>query len=218
MDLVTSLPTFVVAIVLISASPGPAMVLILRRAVMRGWRGAVPTVLGLEAGLYAWALLAAAGFAALVAASEGAFLALRIVGASVLVYLGVRARVAAWRYGGMNVGASRNDPTAASSRWRWWKAFWEGAMHGGDGRDCTPAEGAVLDTRVCKANLPALSRERLCLLVCPPMAGEPGRAGTHAAFDREQPPSRGEHPLGLGESRGDVLPVVNGGQRPHNRR
>ncbi|WP_440104378.1 hypothetical protein [Streptosporangium sp. H16] len=49
MDLVASLPAFVVAVVLISASPGPAMALILRRAALHGFRGAVPTVLGLEA-------------------------------------------------------------------------------------------------------------------------------------------------------------------------
>lgn len=97
MDLVSSLPTFVLAVVLISASPGPAMALILRRAALHGWRGAVPTVLGLELGLYVWALLAAAGFAALVAASEVAFLALRVVGAVVLVGLGIRAWRSAWR-------------------------------------------------------------------------------------------------------------------------
>ena len=91
MDLVTSLPAFVLAVFLISASPGPAMALILRRAAVGGFRAAVPTVLGLEVGLYAWALIAAAGLAALVAASEAAYLLLRVVGAVVLVALGVRA-------------------------------------------------------------------------------------------------------------------------------
>jgi threonine/homoserine/homoserine lactone efflux protein len=76
------LPAFVLAVVLISASPGPAMALIVRQAALRGLRGAVPTVLGLELGLYTWALLAAAGFAALVAASEVAYLVLRVVGRS----------------------------------------------------------------------------------------------------------------------------------------
>ena len=47
MDLVAALTAFVVAVFLISASPGPAMALILRRAALRGFRGAVPTVLGL---------------------------------------------------------------------------------------------------------------------------------------------------------------------------
>jgi len=96
-DLSVSLPAFVVAVLLISASPGPAMALILRRTALHGMRTAVPLVLGLELGLYLWALAAAAGFAALVAASEAAYWALKVVGACVLVYLGVRAWLAAWR-------------------------------------------------------------------------------------------------------------------------
>jgi threonine/homoserine/homoserine lactone efflux protein len=91
-----SLPAFVVAVLLISASPGPAMALILRRTALHGMRTAVPLILGLELGLYLWALAAAAGFAALVAASEAAYWALKVVGACVLVYLGVRAWRAAW--------------------------------------------------------------------------------------------------------------------------
>ena len=97
MHLSVSLPAFVVAVLLISASPGPAMALILRRTALHGMRTAVPLVLGLELGLYLWALAAAAGFAALVAASEAAYWALKVVGACVLLYLGVRAWVAAWR-------------------------------------------------------------------------------------------------------------------------
>lgn len=57
----------------------------------------MPTVLGLELGLYVWALVAAAGFAALVATSEAAFLVLRVVGACVLLYLGVKAWVGLWQ-------------------------------------------------------------------------------------------------------------------------
>src|SRR4051794_41861205 len=95
-ELSTSLPAFLLAVLLISASPGPAMALIFRRAALRGLAGAVPTVLGLEVGLYCWALFAGAGFAALVAASETAYLVLRVVGAAVLLWLGVRADRAAW--------------------------------------------------------------------------------------------------------------------------
>jgi threonine/homoserine/homoserine lactone efflux protein len=121
-EVVASLPAFVLAVVLISASPGPAMALIVRRAALRGLRGAVPTVLGLEFGLYAWALFAGAGFAALVAASEVAYLVLRVVGAAVLLVLGVRALRTAWRGGGAAVEAP------APSRRRWWGAVTEGAV------------------------------------------------------------------------------------------
>lgn len=104
MHLSVSLPAFVVAVLLISASPGPAMALILRRTALHGMRTAVPLVLGLELGLYLWALAAAAGFAALVAASEAAYWALKVVGACVLVWLGVRAWLAAWRSRGADAG------------------------------------------------------------------------------------------------------------------
>jgi len=127
MDLVTALPAFGLAVVLISASPGPAMALILRRAALHGVRGALPTILGLELGLYCWALLAAGGFAALVAVSETAFVVLRIVGAGVLVGLGLLA----WRNVWLLRGSGRVEPLATSaklSRRGWWTAFGEGLV------------------------------------------------------------------------------------------
>jgi threonine/homoserine/homoserine lactone efflux protein len=121
-DLIALMPAFVVAVLLISASPGPAMALILRRAAAHGWRAAVPTVLGLELGLYLWALMAAAGFAALVAVSEAAFVTLKVVGAGVLLYLGVRAWLSAWR-GRDDVAADQPSGSRA-----WWKSFGEGVV------------------------------------------------------------------------------------------
>jgi threonine/homoserine/homoserine lactone efflux protein len=123
-DVLASLPAFVLAVLLISASPGPAMALIFRRAALRGLRGAVPTVLGLEVGLYVWALFAGAGFAALVAASEVAYLVLRIVGAAVLLVLGFRAWRTAWRGRGAPVAAD----AAPAGRRRWWGSFTEGVV------------------------------------------------------------------------------------------
>jgi threonine/homoserine/homoserine lactone efflux protein len=126
-DLLSSLPTFLVAVVLISASPGPAMALILRRAVLQGFRGAVPTVLGLEAGLYMWALLAAAGVAALVAASEVAFIVLRVIGAAVLIALGVKAWLAVWRSRGSGAPVTAADAAPVRAR-GWWRSFAEAVM------------------------------------------------------------------------------------------
>ncbi|MEU8379429.1 LysE family translocator [Streptosporangium sp. NPDC048865] len=128
MDLVATLPAFVVAVVLISASPGPAMALILRRAALSGFRGAVPTVLGLEAGLYAWALFAAAGLAALVAASEVAFVVLRVIGAAFLLYLGLKAWRAAWRIRKAGPAPEPAGDTPPDPGRGWWRAFGEGAL------------------------------------------------------------------------------------------
>ena len=97
---ISALPAFLLAVVVIAASPGPAVVLILQRAGAHGFRAAIPTVLGIEAGLFLWALAAGTGMAALVAASEPAFLVLRVVGAIFLVYLGVKAIRSGWRLRG----------------------------------------------------------------------------------------------------------------------
>ena len=124
MDIVASLPAFLLAVVLISASPGPALALITRRAALQGARGALPTIVGLEAGLYVWALLAGAGLAALVAASETAYLVLRTVGAVVLLALGIRA----WRSAWADRGEATETPAGPPMRRSGWFAFAEGAV------------------------------------------------------------------------------------------
>jgi threonine/homoserine/homoserine lactone efflux protein len=123
-SVVASLPAFLGAVLLISASPGPAMALIIRRAALRGLGGAVPTVLGVELGLYAWALFAGAGFAALVAASRIAFVVLRVVGAAVLLYLGVRA----WRSARRREDDGEEEPAVTAWRRSWGGSFAEGAV------------------------------------------------------------------------------------------
>ena len=66
---------------------------------------------------------AGAGFAALVAASGVAYLVLRVVGAAVLLVLGVRAWRAAWRDTGHEVAA----PVRPTGR-GWWSGFGEGLL------------------------------------------------------------------------------------------
>ena len=94
------LPAFLLAVLVIAASPGPAFALIIQRAGTRGFRHAIPTVLGIEAGLFIWALAVGLGLAALVAASEVAFVVLKVAGAVFLAYLGIKALRAGWRLRG----------------------------------------------------------------------------------------------------------------------
>jgi threonine/homoserine/homoserine lactone efflux protein len=101
---------FVGVVGLIVVVPGPDMALVLRNGIGKGRRAAVETALGINAGLLVWALAAALGVAALVRASEPSFTALRIAGGVYLVWLGLRALLAAWRG-----GAEHQQPAAA--RW-----------------------------------------------------------------------------------------------------
>jgi threonine/homoserine/homoserine lactone efflux protein len=105
---------FMAAVVVGAMVPGATTALVVRRSALHGPRAAVPVIAGVELGLFTWAFMTALGTAALVAASEVGFLALKIVGACVLVYLGVQA----WR-------AARKDtidglPYIAASR-GWWR-------------------------------------------------------------------------------------------------
>lgn len=97
MHLLAQLPAFLAAVALISAVPGPAVALLIRRCSVDGFAAGVPIVLGLETGLYLWILAAGAGLAALVATSHVAYLVLRIAGAAVLLTLGIQALRAARR-------------------------------------------------------------------------------------------------------------------------
>ncbi|TDE09046.1 LysE family transporter, partial [Actinomadura sp. 6K520] len=85
-----SVVAFAGAAVLIAMAPGPSTVVIMRES-MRSRRAGLVTVLGNEAGVLAWGLAAAVGLSALLAASRLAYDGLRVAGAVVLVWFGVRA-------------------------------------------------------------------------------------------------------------------------------
>ena len=84
---------FVPIAALLTIVPGAATAMVVRSAMRGGWRAGVATIAGNEIGVVAWALLSVLGISALVAASEIAFLVLKVVGALVLVWLGVQS----WR-------------------------------------------------------------------------------------------------------------------------
>lgn len=82
---------------LVIVTPGQDTALTIRNALLGGRRAALFTAVGVSAGQALWALAAAAGVAALLAASEPVFVALRLAGAAYLVWLGVQALVSALR-------------------------------------------------------------------------------------------------------------------------
>lgn len=88
--MVQRLVPFVGLVAVLTAIPGPAIVLVIKSAVLRGRRSAVTTALGVFCGDLVWAGASLAGLTALLVASRPAFEALRFVGAAYLIYLGVR--------------------------------------------------------------------------------------------------------------------------------
>ena len=83
---------------LVIVTPGQDTVLTIRNTLLGGRRAGALTALGVCTGQAAWALATSLGLAALLAASEPAFVALKLVGAAYLVYLGAHALLAALRH------------------------------------------------------------------------------------------------------------------------
>jgi threonine/homoserine/homoserine lactone efflux protein len=83
--------TFIPIAALLTITPGAGTAMVVRSALRGGWRTAVLTIVGNSVGVVLWAALSVLGISALVAASEVAFLALKITGAVVLVGLGLQS-------------------------------------------------------------------------------------------------------------------------------
>jgi threonine/homoserine/homoserine lactone efflux protein len=77
--------------VLVTITPGAGTANVVRSALRGGWRSGVLTIAGNSVGVVIWGLLSVLGVSALIAASEVAFLVLKVTGACVLVWLGVQS-------------------------------------------------------------------------------------------------------------------------------
>jgi threonine/homoserine/homoserine lactone efflux protein len=76
---------------LVICTPGQDTALTIRNTLLGGRAAGVATSAGVSAGQSVWTLATSAGLAALVTASGPVFLAVRILGAAYLVYLGLRS-------------------------------------------------------------------------------------------------------------------------------
>jgi len=103
------LASFVALSAVVILVPGPDMALVARNAIVGGRRSGIATSVGAVTGLCVWTLAASVGLAALLRASEPAFLALRLVGGAYLVVLGVRSLRAAARGGGADALPARGE-------------------------------------------------------------------------------------------------------------
>lgn len=103
------LPAFLLVALVVVLTPGPATALVIRNALHGGTRAAWATSAGNSTGIFLWATASVLGISALVAASEAAFATLKIVGAVILVYLGVQALLRARRGAAFGIAAERTN-------------------------------------------------------------------------------------------------------------
>ncbi|RAY14793.1 LysE family translocator [Actinomadura craniellae] len=81
-------------------APGPDFAVMVRNSALSGRTVGMATAFGIASGVFVWAMAAALGVAALLAASATAYTVVKLVGAGYLLYLGARAVLAAVRGGG----------------------------------------------------------------------------------------------------------------------
>jgi threonine/homoserine/homoserine lactone efflux protein len=80
---------FVLTSLLVIATPGQDMILVMSRSVAQGAAAGVATAAGVSVGLLGHTVLVTLGLGAVLRASEWLFLAFKLIGAAYLIYLGI---------------------------------------------------------------------------------------------------------------------------------
>src|SRR3989442_11858181 len=93
-------------------SPGQDTALTIRNTLLGGRGGGIATAAGVVTGLATWTIASSAGLAALLVASQPLFLAVRLVGAGYLIFLGLQALYGAVR---ADHGADADRPAKGSA-------------------------------------------------------------------------------------------------------
>jgi threonine/homoserine/homoserine lactone efflux protein len=84
-----SWPLFIIASLVLIITPGQDMVLVMSRSIAQGAAAGVATAAGVSVGLVGHTVLATLGLGAVLRTSEWLFIALKLVGAAYLIYLGI---------------------------------------------------------------------------------------------------------------------------------
>ncbi len=85
----TALTTYLVAITLLTITPGVDTMLVIRNTARGGWRDGAVSSLGICSGLFLHATISAVGISMILLQATWAFSALKLAGAGYLVWLGV---------------------------------------------------------------------------------------------------------------------------------
>ncbi|MDR9438235.1 MAG: LysE family translocator [Halomonas sp.] len=115
---------FLVAITLLSMSPGVDTLLVVRNTARGGWRDGVATSLAICCGLFVHAAVSALGISLILLQSAWAFGLLKLAGAAYLVWLGVNSLRLARRGQGLPVTGVQANRQAVSL----WRPVREGLL------------------------------------------------------------------------------------------
>ncbi len=109
---------FIVASLVLIVTPGQDMILVMSRSVAQGPGAGVVTAAGVSVGLVGHTILATLGLGAILRTSEWLFLALKLLGAAYLIYLGIQLL----RARGHDLQATSGAPRSL------WRLFFDGAF------------------------------------------------------------------------------------------
>jgi threonine/homoserine/homoserine lactone efflux protein len=87
---ISNFSLFLIAVLLLNATPGPDTAYIVGRSLAQGRAAGLMSALGISAGCCVHALASAIGLSAVLAASATAFMLIKLAGGAYLVYLGIR--------------------------------------------------------------------------------------------------------------------------------
>src|SRR5215471_6823893 len=104
--MMTKVAAFAVLSLIVTVTPGPDSLLVLRSSLLAGRRAGARVAAGAASGSLAWGLSSAAGLTALLAASAQLYRAVQLAGACYLVFLGIRGWRAAAGHAPMTPGRS----------------------------------------------------------------------------------------------------------------
>jgi threonine/homoserine/homoserine lactone efflux protein len=121
---IVHLGVFCVAVFLLNLTPGPDTAFIVGQSVAHGRKMGLMSVLGISAGCIVHTAALALGLSALLAASAGAFIVIKVAGAAYLIYLGGRMIIGSLRRGAPTATRAEtiDEVTLPSSR----RAFVQG--------------------------------------------------------------------------------------------
>lgn len=87
---IVQFPLFLIAVTALNLTPGPDIAYVAGQSIAQGRRAGILSALGVSLGGCAHTVACAIGLTALIAASPGAFTAIKWIGAAYLTYLGIR--------------------------------------------------------------------------------------------------------------------------------